>query len=110
MQEAEETWVRSLGREDPLERVTATRPSILRLGSAMDRGAWQPTVPGVTTSWTRLNTDAHRHISTEKKKRVISVCVFLSISMEALSEFSLTFLFTLLVRIVSYALIQTSHW
>ena len=109
MQETEETWVRSLGREDPLEKVTATRSSILRLGSPMDRGAWQPTVHGVTTSWTRLNTDAYRHTNTEKN-RVISLCVFLLISMEALSEFSLTFLFTLLVRIVSYALIQTSHW
>ena len=29
MPETQETWVRSLGREDPLEEATATHPSIL---------------------------------------------------------------------------------
>ena len=42
----QETWVRSLGQEDPLVRRTATHSSIL----AMDRGAWQATVHGVKES------------------------------------------------------------
>ena len=42
-----ETWVRSLGLEDPLEEGMATHSSILAW-SLMDRGAWQATVHGVT--------------------------------------------------------------
>ena len=34
-----ETWVQSLGWEDPLEEVTATHSSILALRIPMDRGA-----------------------------------------------------------------------
>ena len=34
-----ETWVQSLGREDPLEDRLATRSSILAWKIAMDRGA-----------------------------------------------------------------------
>ena len=34
----QETWVRSLGWEDPLEKGMATHSSIL--GHLMDRGAW----------------------------------------------------------------------
>ena len=44
-----ETWVRSLGREDPLEKELTTHSSIL---------AWRipwATVHGVTESWTRLS-------------------------------------------------------
>ena len=40
MQETEETWVQSLGWEDPLEEEMATRSSILCLENPMDRGAW----------------------------------------------------------------------
>ena len=36
----QETWVRSLGREDPLEREMAIRSGILAWGNPMDRGAW----------------------------------------------------------------------
>ena len=39
----QDTWVRSLDWEDPLEEDMATHSSIL----AMDRGAWQATVHGV---------------------------------------------------------------
>ena len=46
-QEAQETWVPSLGREDPLEKETATRSSIPAWGILMDRGAWRATVHGV---------------------------------------------------------------
>jgi len=39
-----ETWVRSLGWEDPLEEVMATHSSILAWRIPMDRGAWRATV------------------------------------------------------------------
>ena len=50
-----ETWVRSLGWEDPLEEGMATYSSILAWRIPMDRGAWQATVHGVTKSQTRLS-------------------------------------------------------
>ena len=50
-----ETWVQSLGWEDPLEKGMAIRSSILAWGIPKDRGAWWATVHGVTKSQTRLN-------------------------------------------------------
>ena len=47
-----ETWVRSLGWEDPLEEEMATQSSILAWRSPMDRGAWRGTVHGVAKSRT----------------------------------------------------------
>ena len=44
-----ETWVRSLGWEDPLEEGMAILSSILAWRIPMDRGAWQ--VHGVAGSW-----------------------------------------------------------
>ena len=49
-----ETWVRSLGWEDPLEEGMATHSSFLAWRIPMDRGAWQATVQRVTKSQTRL--------------------------------------------------------
>ena len=46
-----ETWVRSLGWEDPLEEGTATHSSIL---TWRDRGAWWAPVLRVAESQTRL--------------------------------------------------------
>ena len=43
-----ETWVRSLGWEDPLEKEMATQYSCLE--NPMDGGAWWPTVHGVVKS------------------------------------------------------------
>ena len=43
-----ETWVQSLGWEDPLEEDTATHSNIVVWRIPMDRGAWQATVHGVT--------------------------------------------------------------
>ena len=51
-----ETWVRSLGWEDPM----ATHCSILASRIPMDRGAWRATVLAVANSRTRLN-DCARH-------------------------------------------------
>ena len=43
----QETWVRSLGQEDDLEKEMATHSSILGLENSMDRGAWWATVMGL---------------------------------------------------------------
>ena len=48
----QETWVRSLGQEDPLEKEMATHSSILAWENPMDRGAWQATVHGIGKSQT----------------------------------------------------------
>ena len=50
-----ETWVRSLGWEDPLEEEMATHTSILTWRIPMDRGAWQATVRGVAKNQTQLS-------------------------------------------------------
>ena len=42
-----ETWVRSLGSEDPPEEGMATHSSILAWRIPMNRGVWQATVHGV---------------------------------------------------------------
>ena len=52
MQETSETWVRSLGWEDPLEKVMATHSSILAWRLPMDRGAWGAIVHGLAKSQT----------------------------------------------------------
>ena len=48
-----ETWARSLGWEDLLEKGIATHSSILAWRIPGDRGDWQATVHGVTKSWTQ---------------------------------------------------------
>ena len=47
-----ETWVRSLGWEDPLEEGMATHSSILAWKIPMNRGAWRAIVHGVAKSRT----------------------------------------------------------
>ena len=42
----QETWVRSLGREDPLEESMATHSSILTWRIPLDRGTWWAIVHG----------------------------------------------------------------
>ena len=51
----QETWIRSLGWEDPLQEGMATHPSILAWRIPIDRGAWWAMVHGVAKSWTRLS-------------------------------------------------------
>ena len=48
--EMQETWVRPLGWEDPLDQGSATHSSILAWRILMDRGTWQDTVHGVAES------------------------------------------------------------
>ena len=45
-----ETWVRSLGWEDPLEEGMATHSSILAWRIPKDRGAWRAAIRGVSES------------------------------------------------------------
>ena len=47
-----ETWVRSLGWEDTLEKGTATHFQYSGLENFVNRGAWRATVHGITKSWT----------------------------------------------------------
>ena len=47
-----ESWIRSLGWEDPLKKGMATHCSILAWRIPMDRGAWRATVHGVAINWT----------------------------------------------------------
>ena len=53
-----ETWVGSLGWEDPLEEGMAAHSNILAWRISMDRGAWQDTVHGVAKNRTRLSNQA----------------------------------------------------
>ena len=53
-----ETYVQSLGREDPLEKRMATHSSILAWRILVDRRAWLATVRGVAESQTRLSNQA----------------------------------------------------
>ena len=50
-----ETWVRSLGWEDPMEEGMATHSSILAWRIPMERGAWRAAIHWVTKSWTQLS-------------------------------------------------------
>jgi len=47
-----ETWVQSLGWEDPLEQGMATHSSVLAWRILTDRGAWCAVVLGVAKSQT----------------------------------------------------------
>ena len=58
----QETWVQSLGREDPLEKGMATHSCILALGNPMDRGACSATVHGCKESDTTAQVSLFRHI------------------------------------------------
>ena len=48
----QETLIRFLGWEDPLEEGMSTQSSILAWRIPMDREAWGATVHGVAKSWT----------------------------------------------------------
>ena len=51
----QETWLWSLGWEDPLKEGMATHSSVLVLRIPIDRGAWWTMVHGVPNSWTQLS-------------------------------------------------------
>ena len=49
-----ETWFRSLGQEDPLEKEMVTHSSILAWKNSKDRGAWWAIVHGVRVRHDRV--------------------------------------------------------
>ena len=51
----QETWVQSLGWEDPLGEGMETHSSILAWRIPMDRGAWRAAIRGVTKGRTQLS-------------------------------------------------------
>ena len=55
-----ETWVPSLGQEDPLEEGMVTHSSILSWNIPMDRGAW-----GATVYWVTKKSDTTERLSTQ---------------------------------------------
>ena len=50
-----ETWVQSLGWEDPLEKGMGHPLQYSGLENPRDRGAWWATDHGIAKSWTRLS-------------------------------------------------------
>ena len=50
-----ETWVQSLGWEDPLGEGMATHSGILAWRVSVDRGAWRAAVHGIAKSRTSLS-------------------------------------------------------
>ena len=71
----QETWVRSLGWENPLEVGMATYSSILAWRIPMDRRAWWATVHGVAQSQTRLK-QLITHVIIIHSYFTIVVCLF----------------------------------
>ena len=63
----QETWVRSLGGEDPLEKEMETPLQYSCLENSMDGEAWWATVHGVTKSWTRLSDFTSLHLQNSTK-------------------------------------------
>ena len=56
-----ETWVRSLGWEDPLEEGMATHFSILAWRIPTNKGAWRAIVHEVVKSWTVSDEAQHMY-------------------------------------------------
>ena len=59
----QETWVQSLGQEDPLEKEMATHSSTLAWKNPMDREVWWTTVHGIAKSRTRLSNFTSLHFT-----------------------------------------------
>ena len=59
----QETWVWSLGQEDPLEKEMAAHSSFLAWRIPRDRGAWLATVRVVAESQTWLTTDTFLEVT-----------------------------------------------
>ena len=62
----QETWVRSLGWEDPLEEGMATHSSILAWRIPLDRGAWWATVYGsqrIGHDWATKHSTAYYNLT-----------------------------------------------
>ena len=81
----QETWVRSLGWEDPWRRKWQDMPVFL-LGNPMDRGAWWPTVHGVARVRHNLATKAPPPRLTDFQLIKLRSCTLTSSWMECLKK------------------------
>ena len=79
MQETQETWVRSLGREDPLEKGVAAHSSIpaWRISWAEQPGGLQSV--GVTKSWPRLGTHTVKPVKWGNNNRRVMYIIYIYI-------------------------------
>ena len=72
----QETWVQSLGWEDPLEKGKTPHYSVLAWRIPLDGGSWQATVHGVTESQTRVSDGAQQgvvmSVTTVRSHRTVS--------------------------------------
>ena len=85
-----ETWVWSLGREDPLEEGIATHSNILSERIHMDRGAGQATVHGATKSRTWLSDWAqHSTVSILITSKIPQFCKLLLETAKAIEIFDM---------------------
>ena len=55
VQETQETWVQSLGQEDPLKKENGNPLQYSCLENPMDRGTWWGPVQRVAKNWARLS-------------------------------------------------------
>ena len=70
MYEMRETWVRSLGWEDPLKKENGNLLGYSCLENSMDRRAWRATVHGVTKGWDMTeNSTAQAGLRKSRKTR-----------------------------------------
>ena len=72
----QETWVQSLGQEDPPGEGNGYPLQYSCLETSMDSGAWQTTVHGVAKSWTRLSDE---HLTCATLGRVLTSLSFSSL-------------------------------
>ena len=70
-----ETWVRSLGQEDPLEEGMGTHSSILAWRTPMDRGAWWATME---SPWSLKESDTTEQLSTGHTLQNLEIDIFMT--------------------------------
>ena len=87
MQKMLETWVRSLGREDPPREGYGNALQYSCLENPMDRGVWWITVHGVAESDMNEQLSMHVIPYTDNMGEITAVCLSVSLSLpETLSN------------------------
>ena len=89
---SQETWIQSLGRQDPPGEGNGNPPQYSCLENHMDRGAWWATVHGVRESDTTecTHTRAHTHTHTHTHTHISSLLGSLSESLRCPVLYSCT--------------------